>query len=184
MASRPAPTRASVSPVLLGLLLVVVTIVAFLPALLPVLGLLDHYFLRYSFVGDHFQYLASVGPLALTGTMLWRGFEWVGGRNGFYRPAACGLLVGGLGILASEHTGIFRDDEALWRDTLAKNPACSMANNNLGVLLANKGQTDEAISHYQEALRLKPDHAEAHNNLACLLRVNNPRSKLRGISEC
>ena len=98
MASRPAPTRASVSPVLLGLLLVVVTIVAFLPALLPVLGLLDHYFLRYSFVGDHFQYLASVGPLALTGTMLWRGFEWVGGRNGFYRPAACGLLVGGLGI--------------------------------------------------------------------------------------
>ena len=47
-----------------------------------------------------------------------------------------------------------------------------MANNNLGVLLANKGQTDEAISHYQDALRLKPDHAEAHNNLACLLRMN------------
>ena len=44
----------------------------FLVALLPVLGLVDHYFLRYSFVGDHFQYLASIGPWRWRG----RGFRW------------------------------------------------------------------------------------------------------------
>ena len=36
---------------------------------------------------------------------------------------------------------------------------------NLGAALASEVKLDEAIRHYQEALRLKPDRAEAHNNL-------------------
>ena len=44
----------------------------FLAALLPVLGLVNHFFLRYSFVADHLQYLASMGPLALVGAALAR----------------------------------------------------------------------------------------------------------------
>ena len=40
--------------------------------LFPVLGFFDVYFFRYSFVGDHFQYLASMGPLALLGAALAR----------------------------------------------------------------------------------------------------------------
>jgi len=39
----------------------------FLAALLPVLGLFDNAIFRYSLVFDHFQYLASMGPLALAG---------------------------------------------------------------------------------------------------------------------
>ena len=37
----------------------------FVVSLFPVLGFFNVYFFRYSFVGDHFQYLASMGPLAL-----------------------------------------------------------------------------------------------------------------------
>jgi tetratricopeptide (TPR) repeat protein len=36
-------------------------------SLFPVLGFFDVFFFRYSFVSDHFQYLASMGPLALAG---------------------------------------------------------------------------------------------------------------------
>ena len=39
------------------------------------------------------------------------------------------------------------------------------AHNNLGNVLAGRGQVDEAIAHYQKALEIKPDYAEAHNNL-------------------
>ena len=37
------------------------------------------------------------------------------------------------------------------------------------IVLANAGQLQEAIEHYQQALRLKPDYAEAHNNLGTAL---------------
>ncbi|MBC8433220.1 MAG: tetratricopeptide repeat protein [Desulfobacterales bacterium] len=36
---------------------------------------------------------------------------------------------------------------------------------NLGVALAEEGRIDEAINHYLEVLRMKPDHHKAHNNL-------------------
>jgi protein O-mannosyl-transferase len=141
----------------------------FLIALLPVLGLLDHYFLRYSFVGDHFQYLASMGPLALAGAGLSVGLGLVGKGSWFVRPVACGMVVLLLGGLTWRRTYVFRDNETLWRDTLARNPACWMAHNNLGSAAEDKGQTDEAIRQYQEATRLAPGYALAHNNLGLAL---------------
>ncbi len=141
----------------------------FLAALLPVLGLVDHYFLRYSFVGDHFQYLASMGPLALAGAAIWKALGWGRGRNYPIRLAACALMLGALGTLSWRHAGAFQDDEALWQDTLAKNPACSMAHNNLGGVLGGKGQIDAAIRQFQEAVRLEPDNAEACNSLGIAL---------------
>ena len=35
--------------------------------------------------------------------------------------------------------------------------------------LAGRGQSIEAIAHYQKALEIKPDYAEAHNNLGIAL---------------
>ena len=58
----------------------------FLVALLPVLGLIDNYVFSYSLVFDHFQYLASMGPLALAGAGLTRAWDFllsgpIRGRN-------------------------------------------------------------------------------------------------------
>ncbi len=149
----------------------------FLIALLPVLGLLDHFFLRYSFVGDHFQYLASMGPLALAGAGLSAGLDLAAKGDRFVKPVVCGMLVVVLGGLTWERTCVFRDDETLWHDTLAKNPACWLAHNNLGNVLSKQGQTEEAIRQYQEALRLKPDYADAHNNLGAVLGKQGQRDE-------
>ena len=40
---------------------------------------------------------------------------------------------------------------------------------NLGNALLQKGQMDEAIAQYQQALQIKPDYTEVLNNLAWLL---------------
>jgi protein O-mannosyl-transferase len=184
----------------------------FVVALLPVLGLANHYFLRYSFVGDHFQYLAAAGPLALAGAVLtaagkawgrmsaplaplartfptfWsaglrpgaaenigrrrvgdgRSTLWESqGGGGISWPglAAGAVLLLALAVLTWKQAFVYADEETLWRDTLASNPACWPAYNNLGTLLEGKGQLDEAIRQYQEALRLNSDNAEARNNL-------------------
>jgi tetratricopeptide (TPR) repeat protein len=131
--------------------------------LLPVLGFVNIYFMRYSLVADHYQYLALMGVLALAAAALaelgarWRATGAVG--------AASAVLVVVLGWMTWREQSAWRDEETLWRATLARNPDAWMAHNNLGVLRFRRGATVEAISHYETALRLDPDYAGAHHNL-------------------
>lgn len=134
----------------------------FVALLFPVLGFFSVYFFRYSFVGDHFQYLASMGPLALAGAALAR---W-GGRA---YPWVAAALVLALGVTTARHTGIFHSNERLWRDTVAKNPQAIMAWLNLADTMARAERHEEAIALYRHALTLRPDDPYAHNDLGCAL---------------
>ncbi len=139
--------------------------------LAPVLGFLNVYPMRFSFVADHFQYLASLGPIALAAGALARAWEAWGGRGAPGRAAAGALLVL-LALLTLRQGRIYRDEETLWRDTLAKNPQSWMAHNNLGSLLARRGEAGEAIRHYEAALLHRPGHPNALSNMgAALLRL-------------
>jgi protein O-mannosyl-transferase len=141
----------------------------FLIALLPVLGVVDHFFLRYSFVGDHFQYLASIGPLALAGAGIFAALgAW--GRMGrlLKVPLSAGLLSV-LGFLTWRQTANYADAETLWRSTLADNPECWMAIHNLGMAALKEGRVEEAVADFHRTLEINPDYAEAHNNLGTLL---------------
>jgi protein O-mannosyl-transferase len=161
-------------------------------SLFPVLGIFTVYFFRYSFVSDHFQYLASMGPLALAGAAV----AAVAGRlcqmslelatetgaaqlaknrlvvaSGRFVPGAClgGALLILLALLTWQQTNEYRDLIALYTATLRKNPGCWMAHYNLGVVLSDQGDIDQAIDHYQHAVALRPAYAEAHYNLGRLL---------------
>jgi tetratricopeptide (TPR) repeat protein len=141
----------------------------FVLALLPVLGFFDVYYFRFSYVADHFQYLADLGLIALAasaGTAIaTRAGPW--GRPWGTLVAALVLLVLGSATWSQAH--VYHDMKTLWRDTLAKNPGCWMAHNNLGAAYSLEGNTRDAIGEYQEALRLKPDYADAHNNFGFAL---------------
>src|SRR5258708_36255516 len=58
---------------------------------------------------------------------------------------------------------------ALYTATLQKNPDCWMAHYNLGIVLSEQGEADQAIDHYRRSVALRPDYAEAHYNLGRLL---------------
>ena len=142
----------------------------FVFSLFPALGFFNVYPFIYSYVADHFQYLACMGPLALAAGAVTAVLGQTGRGRPFLAPLCYGVLAAGLGALTWSHCTIFRDNQALYRATIARNPGCWMAHNNLGNLLAEiPGRLKDAISEYEEALRLKQDYAEAHHNLGLAL---------------
>ena len=144
-------------------------------SLFPVLGFFSVYFFRYSFVSDHFQYLASMGPLALVAATGSEVFDRLGvaeslGRGlAFLRVGLCTVVLLLLGILTWQQTAVYHDLITLYTTTLALNPGCWMAHYNLGIALRDRGETDQAITHYRQAITLRPGYAEAHYNLGRLL---------------
>jgi tetratricopeptide (TPR) repeat protein len=146
----------------------------FLVALLPVLGFLDIYFMKYSLVADHWQYPALIGVVALAAGLL----GWVMERRGAWRTAAmaaAGALALACAVLTFRQTLIYHDEETLWRDTLAKNPKAWIASCNLGGLLAERAMApgadsarllDEAEQCCEAALALQPQQVEAYGRRA------------------
>jgi tetratricopeptide (TPR) repeat protein len=123
------------------------------------------YMTRYSFVSDHWQYFGAMGMLGLFGAAITAGLDRLGLEG---RPVGLGLKLGllaGLGVLTWRQCGMYADIETLWRTTIARNPDCWMARNNLGNVLQQTGRSSEAMDQYEQILRVKPDDAEAHINL-------------------
>jgi len=143
----------------------------FVGSLFPVLGFFNVYAFVFSFVADHWQYLPCLGLIAFAaGT-------W-GGALGRTRSAAAAALLQALaaalvlflGVLTWRQSRMYDDIQTFYETTLAKNPNCWMAHNNLGNLLHLAGRDAAAIPHFRKTLQLKPDLAEAHNNLGSALR--------------
>jgi tetratricopeptide (TPR) repeat protein len=121
--------------------------------LFPALGFVSVYPFRYSWVADHFAYLAILGLLVPLAALLGRS------RGGIAAGVGIAVL---LGVLTWRQSGDYRDAETLYRATIDRNPAAWLAHNNLGNLLADSGRRDEAMAHFDAALRANPQFWEAH----------------------
>ncbi len=137
----------------------------FVVALLPVLGLFDNIIFQFSLVFDHFQYLASMGPLALAGAGLARLSGWAIPSRRWLERVLGSVLLLILGALTWQRASVYESQKTLWTDTVAQNSTCWVGDSNLGVALADMGQIDEAIALYKKALELNPNYAAAHGNL-------------------
>ncbi len=137
----------------------------FVVALLPVLGFFNVYYFRFSYVADHFQYLACLGLISLAASTGAAICERAGPRGRDWGVVAAAVVLLILGVSTWRQARIYQDPETLWRDTLTKNPQCWMAHNNLATTLKSLGRVQEAVEHWEQCLRIKPDYAEAHCNL-------------------
>ncbi len=137
---------------------IIAAVIFFVATLSPLLGFIPLYTFRYSYVADHYQYVAGIGLLALAAAAL----------NRAPRIISVIVLVA-LAGLTWKQAHIYRNQTILWQDTLAKNPASWMADNNLGQVYKNEGDLGRAISFYRQAIHLKPDFAEGHYNLGIAL---------------
>jgi len=145
-----------------------VAAVFFVATLSPVMGFIMLYTFRYTFVADHYQYLACIGPIALVSAGVATFPDALkGGRALILGVAVC--VAATLAMLTWRQSVMYSNIEALWRTTLARNPECWMAYNNLGIVLFQKGETDEAIVHYRTTLQMQSDFWDAEYNLGIAL---------------
>src|SRR5215469_14934111 len=136
----------------------------FVATLSPVLGFIMLFTFLYTFVADHYQYLACIGPIALASTSVASlAGAFKRSRELIFGMALCVVVM--LAVLTWRQTAMYRDIETLWRTTIAKNPGCSIAYNNLGLASYQANRFTEAIDLFKQALRINPDIAEAHYNL-------------------
>jgi len=164
-----------------------VAVLFFVGTLFPALGFFDVYPMRYSFVADHFQYLAGIGMIALICGGIVLLLSHVGGLPGWaetgpsrekkrqrssrsWGVGICVVLLLVLGVSTWLQGYMYKDVETLWRETILRNDKAWIAYLNLGIIYKTRGQVDEGFRLYEKALEINPDSPLVHYNIANALR--------------
>jgi hypothetical protein len=132
----------------------------------PALGFFDVYPFRYSFVADHFQYLAGIPLIVLAVSFAASILRplWKSGETAKSSPAVAvlvSILLIVLGATAWIRADVFSDSSQLWEDVLQpdKTPASWLADYNLA-----RNRQGDAKANFDEADRLSqggdPDSAK------------------------
>jgi tetratricopeptide (TPR) repeat protein len=151
--------------------LVLFGLAGFTVAILPVAGVIDMYFLVFARVSDHFAYL----PLIIIAGVAGLGISRV--RKPYVRHAVTLALLAGLTGLSMNRARVYASDEALWADTVQKNPKAWTALNNLACNFAERGELDKAMEHFEASLALNPANGPAHGNYAKALTIKGRREE-------
>jgi len=143
----------------------------FLVTLFPALGFIDVYPFQFSFVADHFQYMASAGPISLfAGTAAWAARKCASSEKALSAAGVmlAALLLAALWALSFSQTFAYKDSDTVWKDTIAKNPQAWIAHTNLAVPHINDDH-DFAIAHLEKAYGLNPSNETISHALGLAL---------------
>ena len=146
-----------------------VAVLFFAGTLFPALGFFDIYPMRYSFVADHFQYLASIGLIALGVAAGTRAIQRWAPARAWTSHALPAILVMVLATLTWRQSHVYADHETLWRDTVEKDPGSWMGHTCPRRVARRRGDRVDAEYHYREAVRLNPNFDVARFDLGTLL---------------
>ncbi len=141
----------------------------FLVTLAPAMGFVSVFPFRYSYVADHFQYLASIGIITVLSAGITAATRRLPAVRGLQMWAAPVALAVPLGLLTWTQAHNYVDSDTLYRATIRSNPTCWLAHHNLGVDLLKRGQSAEALAEFEEAVRIEPTALEAQQNLGSFL---------------
>jgi tetratricopeptide (TPR) repeat protein len=140
--------------------------------LFPVMGFFNVYYMRYSFVADHFAYLPCLGVVALVIC----GFAHLARKHGVNRTFIIVLsaaLVAGLALQTRQYCAAYQSAEALYRDTLDKNDDSWLMHNQVGMLNMRRHDFAAAEKHFLRVCELNPRLEEGYNNLRLALVYQN-----------
>ena len=127
----------------------------------PVIGILQ---VGVQAHADRYTYLPQIGLYLL---LTWAVADLCAGwRHRRMVLGGCAtIILAALIFCARVQTAYWRNSESLWAHTLACTSDNDIAHNGLGDALSQNGRVGEAIVHFQKALEINPDYAEACYNL-------------------
>jgi len=134
---------------------VTAALVAFTAAIFPLLGIVQN---GPQIAADRYTYHAAPALALLAG-----GALAMYNRRAVLIGAAA--VVASWGILTNRQTRVWTNSESLWMRVLRFDSVSYVANNNLGVVLAEHGRSAEAIERYRRSIRTRPAFKYSHNNL-------------------
>ncbi|HEY4283844.1 MAG TPA: tetratricopeptide repeat protein [Chthoniobacterales bacterium] len=141
----------------------------YLVSLLPVIGIVQ---VGIQGRADRYTYLPQLGVgIAIA----WTVAELPGRNSRAWRGSfaiVAVLIVALLARLAAIQAGFWKDSESLWTHALSVNDSNDIAHNNIAARLLTDGKFDEAIAHYQAALRASSP-SETHNHLSPAILENS-----------
>jgi Flp pilus assembly protein TadD len=119
-------------------------------------------------MADRFAYLPLIGLFI---ALVWGIDEWL---RKFPNPRRSAMILAGAALFACaaltwRQLGHWRNSITLFSHALAVTRDNSVAHINLGTALEAVGQREEALRHYREGIRIKPQSPQGYNNLANVL---------------
>lgn len=143
-------------------------------ALFPALGFFNVYPMLFSYVADHFQYIASINLIILmagAGAFLFDRAMALGKRQvgPAVRRTVLSAVLGVMTVLYGwqivRHSRHFADLEALWTHVIANNERSWIAHNNLGLVYRGQGKIEAAIREFRKTVEIVPENIQARTNL-------------------
>ncbi len=133
----------------------------YLGTLVPVIGLVQ---VGSQALADRYTYLPLVGIFIATA---WGLADLAGqraGRRALAGLAACSVLAA-LAATTWVQVGVWRDNLTLFRHAVAVTKDNWLAELNLALTYGRLGKQEEALIHYEETFRIRPQHRQSHSQL-------------------
>ena len=137
----------------------------YLGTLVPVIGIVQ---VGLQSMADRYTYIPSIGLFVIVAWGLPEITAIQPYRNTLM-PAAAGLALLVCAATARVQVQYWRNTQVLWNHALQVTSKNYIAHNNLGGFFKQIKRPTDALAHYQEAIRLKPDYPDAYNNLGTVL---------------
>jgi tetratricopeptide (TPR) repeat protein len=130
----------------------------YLGMLVPVIGLVR---VGDQALADRYTYLPSIGLYVM---IAWGTADLLPRHRSVLAAAAAAVLAT-CAALSWAQVRHWRDTESLFQHAIAVTGGNYVAHTNLGALLLERGHAEDALRHFEEAVRLRPDHRRAQINI-------------------
>ncbi|HTU24217.1 MAG TPA: tetratricopeptide repeat protein [Pirellulales bacterium] len=146
----------------------------YLGTLCPVLGVVSIGSLA---MADRYMYLPSIG---LSVALVWGAARFAGDLpvRRWILGGCAGFATVILMVLAARQTTFWRNDEIMWRHALECTTDNGKAEGGLAEALRRQEKFDEAIPHFQRAIKLTTDYVPFSNFGSLLLTQNKTREAM------